>query len=76
MEDLRRHKRFEVDTPAIITFMGSEDPQVDSRVAEISEGGLTLLVPAELTPGEMVRVEIKNHYDFLFWKSRFESLPP
>jgi hypothetical protein len=54
----RKHPRFPIDTPAIITVLGAEQGAIAARIADLSEGGLRLAVPLPVAVGETLRVEI------------------
>ena len=60
MDYQRKHARFPLDTPAAITILGGEEGSIAARTADVSEGGLRLMVLVPVSIGETLRVEIAD----------------
>lgn len=58
MDYQRKHPRFDIDTPAAVTFVGGDGKSIDARVADLSESGLKIKLPNAVPIGETLRVEI------------------
>lgn len=58
MDFTRTHPRFEIDAPALLSFIGLEDQRLEAKVHDVSLGGVKLSSAVPVALGEIVRVEI------------------
>jgi hypothetical protein len=56
-EDKRKQPRFDVANQATVNVLGSKDKLI-GQIADISQAGFKLLVPAGFPVGEIIRAEI------------------
>lgn len=56
-DDKRKQPRFDVANQATVNVLGSKD-KVTGQIADISQAGFKLLVPAGFPVGEIIRAEI------------------
>lgn len=57
--ELRRFPRYRTDLPLIVKVLGENGySRIHGRCSEIAESGLGAVISAELSPGEMVALEL------------------
>ena len=59
----RRWERTKVDVRIRVAYrLGVDTETVDGQGNDVSEGGMATYIPADLTPGDEVRVELVRRY--------------
>ena len=71
--DRRLHNRSLADRDVQLTRLRKQEPSVSGRIADISEAGLCLVMPCELWPEELVKIETADstlfgHVIYSTWK--------
>jgi hypothetical protein len=69
-KEQRRDHRFAVNDPALLQILNPfADEYSDVAIVDVSKHGLRLHVPAEVMPGSLVKVRIKD--DIAFGRARY-----
>ena len=58
-EDKRKHSRFDVANQAAVNIVGSKE-RVTGQIADLSQTGFKLLMPAGFPVGEIIRTEVDD----------------
>ena len=71
--DRRLHNRSLVDLDVQVTRLRKQEQSVPARLADISESGVSLVLPCELWPEELVKLEtadstLYGHVLYSTWK--------
>ncbi len=71
--DRRLHNRSLADLDVHLTRLKKLEPSVTGRIADISDSGMCLIMPCELWPEELVKIEtadstLYGHVIYSTWK--------